>query len=271
MIVRRVLILAAVLLLGVAPSVSITGQLLAYQQGYVFFTSGNGFRVAPDVKILDNSTKVATSLVPRPRLFARAVFDAEGRVAELDLSKTALPLAPLSPLVQSYVVAASPSYPNPELSPKNTIHTVNGVAQTFSGKPVLVDITVQVPPTTPLNAQVYLATDTSSWNPQAIQMDRIDALHFRVVRRLASGTIIHYIYTRGSLQTEERAQNGLDEPARTLIVTDADVRAQNDHVFSWADQNPLNGTTFQPNVQPTPFNPAPFPNLPGTIPTPHPR
>ena len=40
-------------------------------------------------------------------------------------------------------------------------------------------------------------------------MDRIDALHFVAVRHMASGTVLYYLYTRGSLQTQERGPNGL--------------------------------------------------------------
>lgn len=271
--IRRIFALAATLLIvGAAPAVSITGQLLAYQQGFVFFTSGNGFKVAPDVRVLDDATKAPTTLQPKPREYARAVFNEAGQVVELDLSKTPLPLQPLSEQVASYVVHASPYYANPELAPKQSVGmTSNGVPQTFSGKLVLLNITVQVPPTTPLNAQIYMATDTTSWNPQAIQMDRIDALHFRVVRRFASGTILHYIYTRGSMQTEERAENGLDEAPHAIVVTDADVRAVNDIVYRWADQTSPGGQQIQPDVVPTPYNPNPFPNLPNVIRTPAPR
>jgi hypothetical protein len=273
---RFISLLCVLAMLGAdAPAVSISGQLLAYQQGYVFFPSGNGFRVAPGVRILDYATKAPTPMEPRPRLFARAVFDGEGRVDELDLSKKALPLEPLSPLTQKYVVAASPSYPDPELVPKTgangLVTTGNGATVAFSGKPVLVVINVEVPPTTPLDAQVYMATDTTGWNPQALRMQRVDALHFRSVQRLRSGTIIHYVYTRGTLQTEERSANGLEERPRTLIVTDADVRDENDHVYQWADQTVAGGARVQPDVQPTPFNPAPFPNLPPGFPTPHPH
>ena len=271
--IRRIFAFAAALLIvGAAPAVSITGQLLAYQQGYVFFTSGNGFKVAPDVRVLDDATKTPTTLQPIPREFARAVFNDAGQVVELDLSKTPLPLEPLNEQVASYVVQDSPYYANPELAPKQSVGTTNnGVHQTFSGKLVLLNITVQVPPTTPLNAQIYMATDTTSWNPQAIQMDRIDALHFRIVRRFASGTILHYLYTRGSLQTEERAENGLDQAPHSIVVSDADVRAVSDVVYQWADQTSANGAQIQPNVVPTPYNPAPFPNLPSVIRTPAPR
>jgi hypothetical protein len=267
---RKLLALVCALAcIGAADAPHITGQLLAYQDGYVFFTNGNGFKVATSVKILDDATKATSTRQPRPRAFARAIFNDAGEVVEIDLAAKAFPLEPLNPLVESYVVAASAKTANPDLTKGGPV-TRNGVPITFSGKPVLVTFNVLVPPTTPLNAQVYIATDQSSWNPQALQMDRVDALHFRATRTLASGTILHYVYTRGSLQSAERAQNGLDRDPRDLVVNDADVRTVNEVVYQWADQSPTNGSIIQPNVVPTPYNPAPFPNLPSSIPTPHP-
>lgn len=261
--------MTALVLLGASSPISVTGQLLAYQDGFVFLTDGNGFRVSPHVIVLDDATRKPSADIPRPRLYARVVFDSTGTVTELDLSRAPLPLQPLPDTVQQYAVAASPKYPNPELAaPKAT--TSNGVPQTFSGKLVLVTMTVQVPPTTPLTANVYITTDASAWNPQAIQMDRIDALHFRVTRKIASGTILRYLYTRGSLQSEERAESGLERDPRQIVVNDADVRAVSDVVYSWADTS-TGGQSAQPNAIPTPYNPSPFQNLPSGIPTPHPR
>jgi hypothetical protein len=258
----------ALLLIAASAPIAITGQLLAYQGGFVFFTTGDGFRVAPNIAILNHKTMKPTTEKPRARLYARAVFNAAGQVTELDLSHAPLPVEPLPPYVQNFAVTASKPYPNPELGQIAT--TYNGIPITFTGKKVLVQITVQVPPTTPMNAQIFIATDVSGWNPQAIEMDRIDALHFRITRRIASGTIWHYLFTRGSLQTEERAENGLDRKPRLLIVTDADVRDVDDIVYSWADQA-SGGITSQPDAIPTPYNPVPFPNLPSGYPTPHPK
>ncbi len=255
-----------------AGSVSMTGQLLAFQDGFVFFTNGAGFRVETGVKIIDDATKSATTDLPRPRMYARAVFDAHGSVAELDLSQTPLPIEALSGDVASYSVQQTPAYPDPELAPKASDISGYPAAGSIAGtgRPVLVVVTVQVPPLTPPGAQIFIATDSSGWNPQAIQMDRIDALHFRITRRFASGTVLNYLYTRGSLQSEERGENGLERNARRVAVTDADVRAVNDIVYNWADT--IAGTqTVQPNVIPTPYNPAPFPNLPSGLPTPHPE
>lgn len=266
-------LLATALLATSGSALSFTGQLLAYQGGYVFFTTGDGFRVAPDVAILDDATKKPTTLRPAPRVYARATFDDKGYVTELDLTRSALPIQPLPDGVRQFAVQLSPRVPNPELDTPAAANTINNVltaGRTFSGKPVLVVITVQVPPSTPLTAQLYLTTDTTGWNAQAIQLDRIDALHFRVTRRIPSGTIMRYLYTRGSFQSEERGENGLDRTPRQVIIGDADVRAINDVVYNWADQT-TGGVTSQPFAIPTPFNPAPFPNLPAGAPTPHPR
>lgn len=267
---RAALALFAVILIAATAPISITGQLLAYQDGFVFFTNGDGFRVSPSIAILDDRTKRPAAGIPKPREYARATFNDAGQVVELDLSSAPFPLEPLPDVVQQYVVVASSPYPNPDLGQRPAL-TRNGIAETFSGKPVLLTITVQVPPDTPESAQVYITTDQDSWNPQAIQLDRIDALHFRVSRHIASGTILHYLYTRGSLNSEERAENGLDRVPREVVITDADVRSINDIVYNWADLLPGNARMVQPGVIPTPYNPAPFPNLPPGYPTPHPN
>ena len=261
--------LCALILLAAAAPVTIAGQLLAYQDGYVFFTTGDGFRLSPDVTILDEQTKQPAKRAPKPRDYARAVFNDAGQVVELDLSNTPYPVGPLPDAVQAFAVTASSPYPNPELAaPPHT--TSNGVVETFTGKLVLVKFEVQIPPTTPITAQVYIATDVSGWNPQAIQMSRIDALHFVVVREMASGTVLHYLYTRGSLQTEEVGPNGLSVRPRVLTVNDSDTNSTSSIVAQWSDANAPN-VLQQPSVFPTPYNPAPFPNLPNGTKTPQPN
>jgi len=268
---RPVFALIAVALMAAAAPISITGQLLAYQDGFVFFTSGDGFRASPSIAVLDDKTHQPAAHAPGPRDYARAVFNDDGQIVELDLSRDPFPLQPLPDAVRKFVVVASSPYPNPELGGGHAATTGNGVAKTYTGKLVLVTITVEVPSTTPLNSQIFITTEDSQWNPQAIQMDRIDALHFRVTRRIASGTIMHYLFTRGSFETEERAENGLDRNPRSAIISDADVRAISDVVGNWADLSPTGRQQYQPNILPTPYNPAPFPNLPVGAPTPHPR
>jgi hypothetical protein len=262
---------AALLILVIAVAadgqIKVTAQLLDFEKGYVFFTTGDGFKVAPNAPILDYKTGGVSTASPGPRDWARATFDATGLVTQLELSKT--PLAPEGDLasVHRFAIALTPTVPNPELAPSAGDRS----RQSFTGKPVPVTFTLRVPPTTPLTASVYITTDQSAWNPQAIRMDRIDALHFRIMRYFNSGTRFKYLYTRGSLSTQELGENGLQKQPRTLLVTDSDGRAVGDDVYEWAD-TPAGGAQPQPDSIPTPYNPVPFPNLPapGSLPTIHP-
>lgn len=259
------------LLIAAAGPVVATGQLLAYQDGYVFFTTGDAFHVAPNVVIKDAATGGPATIVPGPRVYARATFDATGTVTELDLSRRPLPPQGNLSDVAQFAVALSPALPNPDLTeatpgPGETPNS----HQHYSGKPVLVVFTVQVPPNTPLTTNMYMTTDQSGWNPQAIVMDRIDALHFRIVQRINSGSVFRYLYDRGSLQSEEVAENGIQRTPRQIIVADSDVRAVNDTVYAWGDLIAGGNQQLQPNGLPTPYNPAPFPNLPVGAPHPQP-
>ncbi|HXO17531.1 MAG TPA: hypothetical protein VN909_05125 [Candidatus Dormibacteraeota bacterium] len=263
----------AIVLLAAGSSIVVSGQLLAYQDGYVFFTTGDGFRVAHDVVIRDAKTGGATALRPAPRVWARATFDAGGTVTELDLSRDPLPPQGSFADVSRFAIALSSPVPNPDLlkavetpAPGDTSAPI----QRFSGKPVLVTFIVQVPPYTPFTSSIYIATDQSGWNAQAIPMDRVDALHYQITRRFNSGTIFRYLYDRGSLQSQEIAQNGLARTPRHAVVTDADVRVIRDTVFAWQDAAPGGLNQVQPQIMPTPYNPAPFPNLPNCLPPPQP-
>jgi hypothetical protein len=260
--------LLAIFLTAASPSLVVTGQLLAYQDGFVFFTTGDGFRVAPAVLIRDAASGGPSKIVPGPRVWARVHFDPNGTVTELDLSRKPLPPEGSFDDVARFAVALSSPIPNPDLLPASPApgHTL-APTQHFSGRPVLVTFTVQVPPTTPFGASVYITTDASGWNAQAIPLDRIDTLHYQITRRLNSGTIVRYLYDRGSFQSEEIAQNGLQRAPRELVVTDADVRAERDTVYAWADAVTGNNSQ-QSNALPTPYNPAPFPNLPTGFPSP---
>ena len=275
---RRLLSVAiavlAIALVAAGPSIVVSGQLLAYQEGYAFFTTGDGFRVAHDIVIRDAKTGAATAIHPAPRIWARATFDSTGTITELDLSREPLPPQGSFDDVTRFAVALSSPVPNPDLlayaptpapgEPENV------AAQHFSGRPVLVTFIVQVPPYTPFTASVYITTDQSGWNAQAIPMDRIDALHYRITRRINSGTIFRYLYDRGSLQSQEIAQNGLARSPRNLIVRDADVLTMHDTVTGWQDSAPGAVNQQQPQIMPTPYNPAPFPNLPTCLPAPQP-
>jgi hypothetical protein len=260
--------LLAVILIAAGPSIAVTGQLLAFQDGFVFFTTGDGFRAAPGMLIRDAAGTGPTTILPAPRVWARAHFDATGTITELDLSRAPLPAEGSFADVARFAVALSSPIPNPDLVPATPApgHTLVPT-QHFSGRPVLVTFTVQVPPTTAFGASVYITTDASGWNAQAIPMDRIDTLHYQITRRLNSGTVFRYLYDRGSFQSEEIAQNGLQRSPREIVVTDADVRTIRDTVYAWLDSS-SNANGQQTNGLPTPYNPAPFPNLPSGFPSP---
>lgn len=253
----------AIVLVAASPAIVVTGQLLAYQDGYVFFTTGDGFHVAPNVVIHDAKTNGPTTIVPAPRVYARATFDSSGTVTELDLSRAPLPPQGDFADVSRFAIAMSSPVPNPDLIP-TTPAPGQAVApdQThFSGRPVLVTFTAEVPPNTPFTATVYITTDASGWNAQAIPMDRVDALHYSITRRLNSGTIFRYLFDRGSFQSVEIGENGLQLVPRQIVVTDADVRVINNKVYAWLDSTG-GGYNQAPTGIPTPYNPAPFPNLP---------
>jgi pullulanase len=261
-------LLVVVIAVAADASIKVTAQLLDVEKGYVFFTTGDGFKLAPNAPVLDYKTGAAAKNSPGPRDWARATFDSTGTVTELEVSRTALEPEGDLASVHRFAIALTPPTVNSELAPPPTADFSH---QTFSGKPVLVTFSVQVPPTTPLTATIYITTDQSAWDPQAIRLDRIDALHFQVTRRFNSGTRFAYLYTRGSLSTQERGENGISRVPRHVLVTDADARVVSDTVFQWADSS-VGGQQPQPEGIPTPYNPLPFPNLPvpGSLPTKHP-
>ncbi|MGH7728730.1 MAG: hypothetical protein ACREM2_08070 [Vulcanimicrobiaceae bacterium] len=228
--------------------VRFSGQLLDFRDGFAFFTTGDAFRLAQNVAIDAAQSGKPTSEVPATGAYARADFDAAtGQIVELDLSST--PLAPEASYeaVKGFAVALSPPLPNPDL----------GAKPGFDGKPVLVTFTVRVPPKTPFAATVYLATDASGWSATAVEMNRVDALHYRVTRRFPSGTILLYRYTLGSWRSAEVDAKGLERTPRRLVVRNLDVQEENDAVDYWGSSDP-----FAPDLGvgvPTPFNPVPFP------------
>jgi len=237
-----------------APAViQYTGQLLDVQRGFVFFTTGDGFRIAPNVRIVDFKTGGETHMKATTGAFARATFDeTSGAIVRLELSRVRLPESTSVATVKRFAVTLSSPAPNPDLAPSTS------AGQSYSGKSVLVTFTVQVPPSTPLTDGVYISTDQSQWNPIAIRMDRIDGLHYRVTREIRSGTMFHYRYTRGSFSTTERGRDGLEMTPRSLTIPDLDVKRRDDTVYHWSDESGLSQGVGPTNTLPTPFNPRPF-------------
>jgi hypothetical protein len=236
-----------------------SGQLLDVRNGYVFFTTGDAFKASSTVRIADLETGAPTRLQPGPRIYARATLDpASGSIVELDLSKRKI--AADADYQQAYakargfVVATSATVPAPEL-----LH-----GQRLTGRPVAVTFYVQVPPTTPLTDEVYITTDASGWVANAMKMDRIDALHYRLTRTYASGTKFAYRYTRGSWTSVEVGEDGLQDDPHAFFVPEVDAKRLTDVVYRWSDQNPSQ-PQVGPDSIPTPFNPNPFGGFPSLL------
>ena len=238
------------------------GQILDVQNGYVFFTTGDAFKLVQPARIVDLATGNPTTIAPATRTYARASFDpATGIVFELALSAKPIAGEKTFEQVKPYIVALSKPVVNPELIGRKGL----------TGKPVLVVFVVEVPPSTPYNDQVYIATDYSNWDPRAIHMDRLDALHYRVIRKLASGTKFAFRVTRGSWNSVERGANGLEPPPHQVDVKEIDSQVASAYVYRWSDDNPLNPgqRNVGPGNIPTPFQVNPFPSLPaGSTPRP---
>lgn len=227
-----------------------TGQLLDLRNGYVYFTTGDAFKVASTVQFKDYDKGGPTALEPQPRMYAQAILDpASHQVVELDLTKRHLPPDATYAQVQAFAVAKSSKAPNPEL----------GNGRPITGRDVPVAFVVEVPPTTPLGASVYVSTDVSQWNPQAIRLDRVDATHYRTTFRFASGTRLAYKITRGSWQTEETDARGLEGPPHSFFVREIDAQLERVVVYHWADERNGGAVPVSPGAIPTPFNPNPFP------------
>jgi hypothetical protein len=236
-----------------------SGQLLDLRNGYVFFTTSDAFKADPALRLVDLDTGGPTKLVPGPRIYARATLDpSTGSIVELALTKHRL--ATDAAYQQAYakahtfVVAGSPTVVAPEL-----LHGVR-----LTGRPVAVTFFVQVPPTTPINDDVFITTDASGWVPNAMKMDRIDALHYRLTRTYASGTKFAYRYTRGSWTSVEIGEDGLQGDAHEFFVPEVDAKRLTDVVYRWSDQNPT-APQAGPDAIPTPFNPNPFGGFPSTV------
>lgn len=212
-------------------TVAISGQLVDLERGYVVFSTGDAFRLASGVTVVDATTLAPFTSAIEPGMYATVVMDtASASVTTVRLSRAPLHdgiPAPSAP--RQLVTAASPRQPNPELAPPPVIYHSQLSAT------VRVTIDVDVPPETPYTDDVYVATDSSGWNAQAIKMQRVDGRRFRIQVDLKPGTQFHYLFTRGSWQTVERDRSGLKRAARLLAVIGGDSMVVSTDVYRWAD------------------------------------
>ena len=265
---RALMILAMCALTGAsiargADAAVVTAQLLDYEKGYVFLTTGDGFRVSPNVTLVDLASGGELRQPPQARQYARITFDESGTVTKLEISRLKLPAEGDLAAIRRFAVALSTPQPNPEIAARET----TGCSHTIPGRRVKVTFNVQVPPTTALTDNVYMTTDQSGWSAQAYRLDRTDALHYRMQVTFSSGTILHYLFDRGSTQSMQLAENGIEQTPFLLCIGDSDVQSVGPKVYHWGDET-IGGALPVPQAMPTPYNPAPFPNLPTPQPKP---
>ncbi|HEY7994491.1 MAG: hypothetical protein ACHQY2_02305 [Candidatus Eremiobacterales bacterium] len=215
-----------------APSPLIaSGQVVDLERGYIVFASGDAFKLDPAVRIVDDRTGSAPSYAIAPGIFASITFDPTTSLVT-DVRTSLDPLAegmPVTRIPRALVSVASSPQPNPDLAPPpTTFHSQLSSA-------VRVTIDVEVPPETPLGDDIYITTDTSGWNAQAIKMQRVNGRHFRIQVDLKGGTQFRYLFTRGSWPSVERARSGLARDPRTLFVPGGDSMVLDATVYRWAD------------------------------------
>jgi hypothetical protein len=196
--------------------------LLDIERGYVFTTAGETFTAVPNLQLTGLTGAALKTIAPGTTV--RLTFDADGAVSAVTIVASA-----------------------------NTSTAVTKVAA--------VTFIVRVPATTYPTDQVYITTNQSGWDALAIRMDRVDPLHFRAIVGVPVGGTLRYLYTRGNSPTIERGADGLTRHPRSTDVLDDTPRTIYDNVEHWGDEAG-NTTLPAPQATPTPFNPAPFPNLP---------
>ena len=231
-------------------SIDIVVQLLAVQHGLVVLTDGSAYRIAPDAAYVDAKTgKPAPT--PSPGAVVRVTFDDGGTIRTVASNVPPSPPPGSTATIERFAVLAA-ARGTPE--PGDPIPAIRE-------KRVLVTFTVHVPASTRTRDTVYLTDSEQRWNPVALRMDRIDLLRFRTTIAVPAGGEFRYLYTRGNGQAIELGTNGMQRKPRTLEITSLAPRTVDDVVDHWGDEV---GNTLlpQPNVSPTPFNPAPYPNPP---------
>jgi hypothetical protein len=234
--------------------VTYTGQLLDVRSDYVYFTTGDAFAAIDPLRIVTYETGQVTSVQPRAKMFAKATFDPNThKIIELAITTKRLKTSDSTALV-GYAVQKSKLSDAPEL---------NG-GQRLTGRPVSVVFEITAPPTTNVSDTLYISTDAGGWNPMEIKLDRVDAYLYRAERTYASGTKFAYRVTRGSWNSVERGEDGLDSAPHNFFVREVDSLAARVTVYHWSDENPAHPQAGPESI-PTPFVNNPFGGGPGGI------
>ena len=208
-----------------------SGQIVDLERGYIVFATGDAFKLDPAVRITDDKTGAAPSYAIVPGIFGSITIDRASALVT-DVRTSLDPLGEgiqIAQIPRALVSVASSPQPNPDLAPPPV------TLRSQLSNAVRVTIDVEVPPETPLTDDIYMTTDSSGWNAQAIKMQRVNGRHFRIQVDLKGGTQFHYLFTRGSWQSVERARSGLARDPRTLFVPGGDSMVLDATVYRWAD------------------------------------
>lgn len=209
----------------------LSGQIVDLENGFIVFATGDALKLAPGATIADYASGGTPAYAIAPGIYAVATLDAtSGEVQMVRTSRKPLSIGTPAALVpRRYVIAVSSPKPNPDLAPRQGLHP------SILSKAVTVTVTVSVPANTPFSDDVYMSTDTSGWNAQAIKMQRLDGLHFQIRMELRGGSDIRYLFTRGTWNTVERDRAGLQRKSRSLFVAGGDAQIIDATVYRWAD------------------------------------
>jgi len=205
--------------LATPATLSVVGQVLVIGQAYLVFTTGDAVKIEPSLTI------------PRVRLgqYVRVLIDRTTHaVVSFEVAPRSLGSGDIEAvkLPRDYVVASEKS---------KRVETAGSGAAGAPVHSVTVTITVSVPDNTPLNDDVYLATDRTNFSPAEIRMTRADARTWTTSLQLTSGAVVRYEFTRGNFATIERDKRGGIVEPRTLNA--ADNVQTHDTVAHWADVN----------------------------------
>jgi hypothetical protein len=245
--------------------ITYTGQLLDVRNNYVYFTTGDAFAAIDPLRVVTYETGTITSVQPAAKMYAKATFDsATHKIIELAITTKRVPVTQSTSALIGYAVEKSQKTAAAELAGGKAI----------SGKPVAVVFEVNAPPTTNVTDELYISTDAGGWNPMEIKLDRVDAYRYRAQRTYASGTKFSYRVTRGTWNSVERGEDGLDSAPHQFFVQDVDALAARVTVYHWSDENPAHPQAGPMSI-PTPYSSNPFGGGPGgisvpQIPTPQP-
>ncbi len=122
----------------------------------------------------------------------------------------------------------------------NTAFDITASSQPFAGgplaQPIQVTIVVTVPSNTPTRDIVYMATDAANWVPNGVRMSPLTGNRWTATLTLGKGSSLKYKYTRGSWETAETNQSGMEIPNRSLSITKTnDTQQVQDLVVRWSD------------------------------------